>query len=148
MTGKVFATHLAEMPVHHEGLVVTFCYDLVDERLVVTEMRVIAEQGGSIALGSRPPFARLAARALVELRTRWAPQVLHHQPSETAVAAAEALLEAPGARVGRPPLYDSDHWAEVAAVAKEGGTLAVAERYSLSYATAWKWCRQAAQSLA
>ena len=68
---------------------------------------------------------------------------IHHRPSETAVAAAEALIGAPGPRIGRPPLYDDGHWAAVAAVAQEGGTLLVAETYSLSYSTAWKWCRQA-----
>jgi hypothetical protein len=142
MRARDTASHLAEMPVRHGDLIVTFGYDLVDNRLSVTEIRIVRADGGPVPVAARPPLARLAAHALDELRTRWAPQILRLKPSETAVEAARILTDALGPRMGRPPLYDPQHWAEVAEVAKEG-TNAVAERWSLSYATAWRWCREA-----
>jgi hypothetical protein len=140
-------THLAEMPTRWDGHIITFGFDLVDGRMVVTEIALRREDGRAVR-PVRPPLARLGDEALRELRTRWAPQILHLRPSETAVQAAETLVEAPGVKRGRPALYGVEHWDEVLAVYAKGGTLAVAEEFSLSYATAWKWsqaARQAAQ---
>ena len=139
----VTATHLAEMPVRWEGLIVTFAYDTVGRRVEVTEIKIRREDNGSLPTARRPPLARLAAQALRELREHWAPQILRQRPSETAVAAAMVLLASPGPRRGRPPLYGPEHWAEVARVADEGGVAAVMERWTLSYSTAWRWARRA-----
>lgn len=131
------------MPVRWEDLIVTFGYDLIEGRVEVTEVRIRRElEGARVPVACRPPLARLAAQALRELRVRWAPQILRQRPSQSAVDAATVLIGTPGPRVGRPPLYDPQHWAEVAEVA-QGGTAAVMARYSLSYPTAWRWCRQA-----
>jgi hypothetical protein len=135
--------HLAEMSARWEGMIVAFAYDFVAGRVEVTEITLRREDGGPVPVACRPPLARLAAEALRELRTRWAPQILHQHPSEAAVAAATVLLDAPGPRRGRPLLYGSEHWAEVALVCASGGAAAVAERWSLSYSTAWRWVRRA-----
>jgi hypothetical protein len=140
-------THLAEMPVRWEGLIVTFAYDLIASRVEVAEVTIRREDGGPVPVASRPPLARLAAHALRELQTRWAPQILHHRPSEAAVAAATVLLNAPGPRRGRPPIYGPEHWDEVAQVYAEGGIPAVIERWTLSYSTAWRWVKKVSTEL-
>jgi hypothetical protein len=146
MAASITATHLAEMPVRWGGLIVTFGYDVVGSRIEVTEITMRREDGGPILATARPPIARLAEIALSELRTHWAPQIVAQRPSETAVMAARILLDAPGPRRGRPPTYGPEHWREVDAIYRRGGTVAVAAFYSLSYSTAWKWShRQAAQ---
>ena len=139
MGGKKTANYLAEVPVRWEGLIITFEYSLVADRVEVTHIGLDREDEGPVPVACRPPLAHLAAQALRELRTRWAPQILRHRPSEAAVAAAAILLEAPGPRRGRPILYGPEHWAEVAQVHADGGIPAVIERWSLSYSTAWRW---------
>ena len=139
MDDRDTANHLATMPVRWEGLIVTFVYDLIAGRVEVTRVMLDREDEGPVPVACRPPLARLAEQALRELRTRWAPQILHHRSSEAAVAAATVLLKAPGPRRGRPVLYGPEHWAEVARVHADGGIPAVIDRWSLSYSTAWRW---------
>jgi hypothetical protein len=143
MGGRITANHLAEMPVRWEDLIITFVYDIINSRVEVVMVTIQREDGGPVPVASRPPLARLAAQALRELRIRWAPQILRNRPSVAAVAAVTALLDAPGPRRGRPPLYSHEHWVEVAQVYASDGTGAVADRWSISYSTAWRWIKQA-----
>lgn len=85
---------------------------------------------------SRLPWARIVAAMLDELRDRWAPLVERYQPD-----VAAGLRSAP-ARRGRPPLYDDDHWQEVADVYRanpKGPVVAVTERWRVSYSAARHW---------
>jgi hypothetical protein len=130
---------LAEVPVRWNGHVVTFGFDEVGGRVEAVEYRVEREDGGVVTI-SRPPLARLAAEALDEMRSRWAPQVVRRSRSEAARRAAEALMAVPGHRRGRPPLYGPDHWRLVARVYEEGDSVqAVAHHFAVSGSTAWKW---------
>lgn len=147
MVGKTTADPLAWVPVRWEGLIVAFAYDLINGRLEVVKIELWREDGGAVPAASRPPLSRLAAQALRELRTRWAPTIMRQRPSEAAVAAATVILDVPGPRRGRPLLYGPEHWAEVARVYANGGLPAVMERWVLGYSTAWRWVKRVREEL-
>jgi hypothetical protein len=137
--------HLAEVPIRWRGQIVTVCFDELDGRIEATEYRVTAPGGEPVSL-IRPPLGRLAEAALAEMRSHVAPQIAARSRSESAVAAANALLGTPGPRRGRPPLYGDSHWAAVAR-AYEGATAApvqaVAQQFSVSGSLARKWVERA-----
>jgi hypothetical protein len=92
------------------------------------------------------PVHRIAREARDELRSRWAPVIVAQSRSESARAAANALMATPGPRRGRPALYGPSHWREVAVAyrrATRAPVKAVAEHFSVSPSLARKWVERA-----